>query len=126
MQRLAREVTAIRSRLINCLSVFRSFVTWETPQERVEELVVLLCSLLHPSESLSESIESIHSSNRSLSPFVAGFDSFKRMRRTIKDISFGEDSRKYRRTVYSHDDWKKHRSQDRFVYYLAAIFKSGV
>ena len=44
----------------------------------------------------------------------------------IKDISYGEDSRKYRRTVYTHDDWKKHRSQDRFVYYLAAMFKSGV
>ena len=57
---------------------------------------------------------------------TTGFDSFQRMRRPIKDISYGEDSRKYRRTVYSHDDWKLHRSQDRFVYYLAAIFKSGV
>ena len=46
--------------------------------------------------------------------------------RPIKDISYGEESRKFRRTVYSHDDWKKHRSPDRFYYYLVAIFKSGV
>ena len=37
-----------------------------------------------------------------------------------------EERRKFRRTVYTHDDWVKHRSQDRFTYYLAAIFKSGV
>ena len=46
--------------------------------------------------------------------------------RPIKDISYGEDSRKYRRTVYTHDDWKKHRRADRFFYYISAIFKSGV
>ena len=44
----------------------------------------------------------------------------------IKDISYGEASRKFRRTVYTHDDWKKHRNPDRFIYYLSAIFKSGV
>ena len=44
----------------------------------------------------------------------------------IKDINFGEESRKYRRTVYSHDDWVKHRSPDRFIYYLTAVFQSGV
>lgn len=54
-----------------------------------------------------------------------GWDSFRNAR-PIKDISYGEDSRKYRRTVYSHDDWKKHRSADRFFYYLSAMFKSGV
>ena len=56
-----------------------------------------------------------------------GWDSFRTMKdRPIKDISYGEDSRKFRRTVYTHDDWKKHRSPDRFLYYLTAIFKSGV
>lgn len=44
----------------------------------------------------------------------------------IRDISYGEESRKYRRTVYSHDDWRKHRSQDRFIYYLRSMFSSGV
>ena len=54
-----------------------------------------------------------------------GWDSFRNAR-PIKDISYGEDSRKYRRTVYTHDDWKKHRSADRFFYYISAIFSSGV
>ena len=44
----------------------------------------------------------------------------------IKDISYGEESRKYRRTVYSHDDWRKHRSPDRFIYYLTSFVFSGV
>jgi len=44
----------------------------------------------------------------------------------IKDLSYGEESRKFRRTVYSHDDWVKHRSSDRFIYYLLALFTSGV
>ena len=54
-----------------------------------------------------------------------GWDSFSQMP-PIKDISYGEEARQYRRTVYSHDDWKKHRSPDRFTYYIAAIFNSGV
>mmetsp|Transcript_28291 Transcript_28291/g.51218 ORF Transcript_28291/g.51218 Transcript_28291/m.51218 type:complete len:412 (-) Transcript_28291:144-1379(-) len=45
---------------------------------------------------------------------------------TAKSISYGEESRKYRRTVYTHDDWRKHRRSDRFIYYLGAIFSSGV
>lgn len=44
----------------------------------------------------------------------------------IKDMPKGDEQRKLRRTVYSHDDWKKHRSQDRFLFYLAAAFSSGV
>lgn len=44
----------------------------------------------------------------------------------IKDISYGEGSRKFRRTVYTHDDWRKHRSPDRFFYYLQSTFSSGV
>ena len=44
----------------------------------------------------------------------------------IKDISYGEASRQYRRTVYSHDDWRKHRRSDRFIYYLLSLGVSGV
>ena len=44
----------------------------------------------------------------------------------IRDISYGEESRKYRRTVYTHDDWIKHRSPDRFARNLQAITSSGV
>ena len=47
-------------------------------------------------------------------------------RTIIKNIEYGEQSRKYRRTVYSHDDWRQHRQTDRFVYYLRAMFSSGV
>lgn len=44
----------------------------------------------------------------------------------LKNISYGEESRKYRRTVYSHDDWIKHRNPDRFFYYISGIFSSGI
>jgi Bestrophin, RFP-TM, chloride channel len=44
----------------------------------------------------------------------------------IQDISYGEESRKYRRTIYTHDDWVKHRSPDRFWRNLRAIVASGV
>ena len=37
-----------------------------------------------------------------------------------------EVARRFRRTVYTHEDWKKHRRQDRFVIYLGSMFKSGV
>jgi len=43
-----------------------------------------------------------------------------------KDISYGEASRKFRRTVYSHDDWVNHRSPDRFFKYIAAMPTSGI
>ena len=49
-----------------------------------------------------------------------GFDS------AVPVAPYGEQQRKFRRTVYSHDDWKKHRSQDRFFNYLARAFRSGV
>jgi len=58
-------------------------------------------------------------------PSFTGYDSFARLR-TLTNVPSGEEQRKLRRTVYTHDDWKKHRSQDRFIVYLAAIFKSGV
>jgi predicted membrane chloride channel (bestrophin family) len=40
--------------------------------------------------------------------------------------SYGEGSRKFRRTVYSHDDWIRHRSPDRFIRNLSSFFASGV
>jgi hypothetical protein len=38
----------------------------------------------------------------------------------------GEGSRKYRRTVYTHAEWVKHRSSDRFVNNLKTLFNSGI
>lgn len=43
-----------------------------------------------------------------------------------KSITYGEESRKYRRTVYSHDDWVKHRSPDRFIRNILTSTSSGV
>lgn len=39
---------------------------------------------------------------------------------------YGEGSRKYRRTVYTHDQWVKHRSPDRFGNNLSTLFNSGI
>jgi predicted membrane chloride channel (bestrophin family) len=44
----------------------------------------------------------------------------------IQPLSYGEESRMYRRTVYSHDDWVKHRSSQRFLRQINAITASGV
>lgn len=43
-----------------------------------------------------------------------------------KSISYGEESRKFRRTVYTHDDWVRHRSSDRFVRNVVSILTSGI
>lgn len=40
--------------------------------------------------------------------------------------NYGEKSRKYRRTVYTADDWIKHRDPDRFFRNLSTIFQSGI
>ena len=40
--------------------------------------------------------------------------------------TYGEGSRKYRRTVYTHNEWVKHRSSDRFIRNLSSVFNSGV
>lgn len=59
------------------------------------------------------------------SPFT-GYDSFAWLQR-LTTVSSGEEQRKLRHTtVYTHDDWKKQHAQDRFIFYLAAIFKLGV
>lgn len=42
------------------------------------------------------------------------------------ELSYGEIGRPFRRTVYSHDDWRKHRRSDRFIYYLSSFLTSGV
>ena len=37
-------------------------------------------------------------------------------------VPYGESSRMYRRTVYSHDDWIKHRSNERTITNLKSQF----
>jgi putative membrane protein len=41
-------------------------------------------------------------------------------------VPYGESSRKYRRTVFSHKDWVTHRSSDRLKKNLNGIFFSGI
>ena len=41
-------------------------------------------------------------------------------------VPYGEDSRRYRRTVYRSEDWLKHRSPTRLFRNLQGIFSSGV
>mmetsp|Transcript_18989 Transcript_18989/g.28947 ORF Transcript_18989/g.28947 Transcript_18989/m.28947 type:complete len:421 (+) Transcript_18989:112-1374(+) len=40
--------------------------------------------------------------------------------------TYGEGSRKYRRTVYTHNEWVKHRSSDRFIRNISSMYNSGV
>jgi len=40
--------------------------------------------------------------------------------------TYGEGSRKYRRTVYTHNEWVKHRSSDRFIRNISSMVNSGV
>ena len=39
---------------------------------------------------------------------------------------YGEESRRYRRTIYRHDDWLKHRSETRLLRNLKGLLTSGV
>ena len=45
---------------------------------------------------------------------------------TEERTSYSEQSRSYRRTVFTHDDWVKHRSSDRFARNLGNFINSGV
>ena len=45
---------------------------------------------------------------------------------TLGRRPYGEESRRYRRTVYRHEDWLKHRSETRLLKNLRGTFTSGV
>ena len=59
-------------------------------------------------------------------PTSTGFDNFCIETLDGEAVPDAEAARKFRRTVYTHDDWKKHRQQDRFLIYLGSLFSSGV
>ena len=46
----------------------------------------------------------------------------------VDDIfqQYGEESRQYRRTVYTHEDWVRHRSSDRFSRNLSTFGQSSI
>jgi len=41
-------------------------------------------------------------------------------------LTYSEASRRFRRTYYGHNDWKKHRSEDRFLKNLFSTYRSGI
>lgn len=52
--------------------------------------------------------------------------SLKAATQLLGDTPYGESSRKYRRTFYTHKDWVKHRSPIRQLRNLKGTFTSGV
>lgn len=48
------------------------------------------------------------------------------VRKILPPITYGEDSRQYRRTIYNHNDWVKHRNTNSVFYYLKQIPTSGI
>lgn len=44
----------------------------------------------------------------------------------LDHTSIGERARKGRRTIYTHEDWKKHRRQNRFFHNLSTLFSSNI
>lgn len=61
---------------------------------------------------------------RPQSPVRSG--SLKEATYELGRVPYGESSRKYRQTVYSHSDWVKHRSNERLFTNLRGIFYSGI
>lgn len=55
-----------------------------------------------------------------------GYDNFCIEKLDSDGPIYPEEARKFRRTVYTHDDWKKHRAQGRFGTYLGSLLDSGV
>ena len=41
-------------------------------------------------------------------------------------VPYGEESRRYRRTVYTHEDWVKHRNSETIITKLNGLFYSGI
>jgi len=89
---------------------------------------LLLTALVAPSAAFAPS-------SQIGSPVQKSMDSASALAGTTKQppeippprkVSYGEESRAYRRTVYTHDDWVKHRSPDRFARNLSTIVTSGV
>ena len=71
------------------------------------------------------------SSNAFVSPMHSDFSSSLFMGPpsdlvSAPDTDFGEGSRKNRRTVYTHDQWVKHRSSDRFINNLKTLPNSDI
>ena len=79
--------------------------------------------------SVRQNTHTVASSSSALalsSPTLSGQDPQNPLDSATKDIPYGEKSRQYRRTVYSHEDWVKHRNPNRFIKNIATIVNSGI
>ena len=82
-----------------------------------------------PQSSSRVSTGTIAGTSASSASFKTALDmSSKNLDDLTTDIfqKYGEESRAYRRTVYTHDDWVRHRSSDRFVRNLSSFAGSGI
>ena len=88
-------------------------------------VVVISChvgsasAFVPPSGKTSSSLNSVVASQKAKDPLYI-------LPPDATDIPYGEESRKFRRTVYTHDDWIKHRSPDRFFKTLRTTTTSGI
>lgn len=87
--------------------------------------VIILISLF-PGDIVSSSAAFVPYQSAAKYDTGVGHRSLTRVGSSSPNKSYGEQSRKYRRTVYTHEDWVKHRSSDRFFRNLKSIFASGV
>ena len=92
-------------------------------------------ALLAPSQPLLHASRLVRSQRVAAAPVLAeeggrkiaieDFQPPKLSRRELQN-AYAEESRKYRRTVYMHDEWVKHRSSERIFDNMLSITKSGV
>jgi ion channel-forming bestrophin family protein len=75
--------------------------------------------------NLQSTIDSIHQRRRS-DTYLAGSTRQPPDFLPPARVSYGEESRKYRRTIYTHEDWVRHRSPTRFFHRAMTTLKSGI
>lgn len=85
-------------------------------------LFVASASAFH-NGALTTKVKSCRSSSNGILLFA---DAAAKQARADTATSYGEESRKYRRTVYTHDDWVNHRSPDRFIRNIRTTVSSGI
>lgn len=90
-------------------------------------VLVLPCSTfvqLHPRVATAKAMTSFRASLRLDEVLRPG--SIKEATLTTGKRPYGEESRRYRRTIYRYEDWLKHRSETRLLRNLKGTFSSGV
>ena len=89
---------------------------------KVTTCILLALSAPHASAFAPPSSKSVQNAVQSSSSLLMGPPKSD----VILEETYGEGSRKYRRTVYTHNEWVKHRTSDRFIRNLTSMVNSGV